>query len=244
MTPVAQLQVEDQHAAMVEEHVWVARHAARRFAGRSAASDDLFQVACLGLVKAARRFDPERGVRFATFAMPTVVGEIRRHFRDRTWALRVARSQKDLHLRLRAAMEELTHRLGRTPTTAELAEHLEVSTERLGEAMGAGANYQTLSISVGWDDSDSRGTVHAMKIPSVTDAEIDGTPERVMVRNALRSLPIRDRRAVHLRYYQGKTQAEIADELGVSQVHVSRILRSALTRLGEVVGAPPVAHEM
>lgn len=243
MTPVPHAQVADHHATIVEEHVWIARHAARRFAGRTAASDDLFQVACLGLVKAANRFDPERGVRFATFAMPTVVGEIRRHFRDRTWALRVPRSQKDLHLRLRAATEELTHRVRRTPTSAELAEHLDVTTDRLAEVIGAGASYQTLSIDVGSDDTDSAGTVHPARIPSVTDDAIDETPERMMVRNALRSLPIRDRRAVHLRFYQGKTQAEIADELGVSQVHVSRILRSALTRLEEVLGAPPVAHE-
>jgi len=228
---------------MVEEHVWIARHAARRFAGRSEANDDLFQVACLGLVKAATRFDPERGVRFATFAMPTVVGEIRRHFRDRTWAVRVGRSHKDLHLRLRGATEQLTHRLSRTPTVLELAREIEVSAERVVQAMGAGANYQALSIDAVSSDADGTDTVPSGTIPPVIDGEVDATPERIMVRNAVRSLPIRDRRAVHLRFYQGKTQAEIAAELGVSQVHVSRILRSALDRLAGALGAPPAAHE-
>ena len=175
MEPGPGAELHDEQAKMIQEHVWVASHAARRFARRGEPSDDLFQVACLGLVKAARRFDPDRGVRFATFAMPTVVGEIRRHFRDRTWGLRVSRGLKDLHLELRTATERLTHELGRAPAIEELANVVDVSGNRIVAAMGAASAYQPLSVDAAAADGEPARTT---MLPAVVDEAVNATPER------------------------------------------------------------------
>lgn len=214
---------------LVEENLWIARHGARRFARRGETDDDLFQVASLALVKAVDRFDPELGLRFATFAMPTIVGELRRHFRDRTWSMRVSRRLKDLHLELRAASEELTHVLGHAPSVAELADELDVSVEEVLEALEAGASYRSASLDAG--PSGAEGS--EMTVPGHEDEDIVNAPERVAVRESLASLSQRDRRVIYLRFYLGMTQSEIAAEVGVSQVHVSRIVRAALEQLGE-----------
>ena len=215
-------------ARLIEDYLWIARHGARRFAGRGENSDDLEQVASLALVKAVDRFDPELNLRFATYAMPTVVGELRRHFRDRTWSLRVSRRLKDLHVELRTASELLTHELGHPPSVAELADALESTVEEVLEAMEAGASYRAASLDAGPAGSETREAT----VPGIDDAELDATPGRVDVRLALSELPQRDRRVVYLRFYLDLTQAEIAEETGVSQVHVSRILRATLARLG------------
>lgn len=215
---------------LVEEYLWLARHGARRFAGRGESADDLLQVASLALVKAVDRFDPELNLRFATFAMPTIVGELRRHFRDRTWSMRVSRRLKDLHLELRTASEELAHALGHPPSVAELADALEITVEEVLEAMEAGATYRTASLDAAPVGSDSGAEV---VVPGEDHAELDATSERVAVQESLATLSHRDRRVVYLRFYLGLTQAEIAEEIGVSQVHVSRILRASLARLGD-----------
>lgn len=214
---------------LVEEYLWLARHGARRFAGRGESADDLLQVASLALVKAVDRFDPELNLRFATFAMPTIVGELRRHFRDRTWSMRVSRRLKDLHLELRTASEELAHALGHPPSVAELADALEITVEEVLEAMEAGATYRTASLDAGPVGSDGNEVV----VPGEDHAELEATSERVALQESLATLSRRDRRVVYLRFYLGLTQAEIAEEIGVSQVHVSRILRSSLARLGD-----------
>jgi RNA polymerase sigma-B factor len=214
---------------IVEDYLWLARHGARRFAGRGESSDDLLQVASLALVKAVDRFDPELNLRFATFAMPTIIGELRRHFRDRTWSMRVSRRLKDLHLELRSASELLTHELGHPPSVAELADALEVTVEQVLEAMEAGATYRSASLDARPVGSESTEPI----VPGEAHAELDATSERVTVQASFASLPQRDRRVVYLRFYLGLTQAEIAEEIGVSQVHVSRILRASLARLGD-----------
>jgi len=214
---------------LVEDNLWIARHGARRFARRGESDDDLFQVASLALVKAVDRFDPELGLRFATFAMPTIVGELRRHFRDRTWSMRVSRRLKDLHLELRAASEELTHILGHAPSVAELADELDVTVEEVLEAMEAGASYRSASL----DASPSGSEGSEVLVPGDEDEGIVNAPERVAVQESLASLSQRDRRVIYLRFYLGMTQSEIAEEVGVSQVHVSRIVRAALETLAE-----------
>jgi RNA polymerase sigma-B factor len=216
-------------AQLIEDHLWLARHASRRFAGRGEPSDDLLQVASLALVKAVDRFDPAQQVRFSTFAMPTIVGELRRHFRDRTWSMRVSRRLKDLHLELRAASEELTHTLGRSPSIDELAEALETTTEEVLEAMEAGATYRSSSIEQHFAGAET----DEVALPGADDEELAATSERVVVQEALAGLSQRDRRVLYLRYYLEMTQAEIADQVGVSQVHVSRILRATLAKLGD-----------
>jgi RNA polymerase sigma-B factor len=217
---------------LVADHLWLARHGARRFAGRGEARDDLVQVASLALVNAVDRFDPELGVRFATYAMPTIVGELRRHFRDRSWSVRVARRLKDLHVELRSAKEELTHVLGRAPTVDELADFVDASPDEVLEALEAGAAYRAGTLSTGPVGTDGQ-ELDEPAVLGAPDEELDAAPERVEVLRALQSLPERDRKVVYLSFYAGLTQSEIADEVGVSQVHVSRILRSCLARLGE-----------
>lgn len=213
--------------ALIEEHLWIARHGARRFAGRGADRDDLFQVASMALVKAVDRFDPERGLKFATYAMPTVIGELRRHFRDKTWSVRVPRRLTDLHVSIRTARDELTQILGRTPTVDEIAEQVDATAEDVLEAMEAGECYRAASI----DQPRGEGQDGEVGIVPMDDEDLDGADDRVGLVDALEHLTERDRTVVVLRYFSDLTQSEIAEEVGVSQVHVSRILRSSLDLL-------------
>lgn len=218
--------------AIIEDHLWLARHGSRRFNGRGENPDDLFQVASFALLNAVDRFDPELNIRFSTYAMPTIVGELRRHFRDRTWSMRVSRRLKDLHLELRSAKEELTHLLGRAPTVDELADFVDTTPDEVLEALEAGASYRAGSLTPGpmgpdgseLDEPAALGTQHQ---------QLDDSPDRVVLEQALQTLSPRDRRVVYLTYYVGLTQAEIAEQIGVSQVHVSRILRASLGKLGD-----------
>jgi RNA polymerase sigma-B factor len=217
--------------SLVEEYLWLARHCARRFSGRGESPDDLNQVANLALVKAVDRFDPSFQVRFTTFAVPTIVGELRRHFRDRTWSMRVSRRLKDLHLELKAASEQLSHDLGRSPTIDELADALDCEPETVLEALEAGAAYRATSLTGGFGAEEGDEIV-----PGEADDHLEETSTRVLLQEALSTLPERERRVIYLRFYLGLTQSEIAEEIGVSQVHVSRILRSTLTQLGQELG--------
>jgi RNA polymerase sigma-B factor len=219
---------------LVEDHLWLARHCARRFSGRGESADDLIQVANPALVKAVDRFDPSFQVRFTTFAVPTIIGELRRHFRDRTWSMRVSRRLKDLHLELKAASEQLAHDLGRAATVDELADALDCTPEEVLEALEAGAAYRATSLTAGLGSEDGEEI-----IPGVDDDDLEDTSVRVMLQDALGNLPERERRVVYLRFYLGLTQSEIAEQIGVSQVHVSRILRATLSQLGEELGADP-----
>lgn len=216
---------------LIEDHLWLARHAARRFAGRGELGDDLLQVASYALIKAVDRFDPTQGTRFATYAMPTMLGELRRHFRDKTWSMRVSRRLKDLHIDVRATREALTSRLGRTPTVDELAEALDSTPEEILEAMEAGNSYKASSL----DQPRNDGTTEAVLLPGEDDERLAGTDERIELERALNGLPERERNVVFLYYFGELTQAEIAARVGVSQVHVSRILRSSLDTLRSVL---------
>jgi RNA polymerase sigma-B factor len=217
---------------IIEDHLWLARHGARRFTGRGENPDDLFQVASFALLNAVDRFDPELDIRFSTYAMPTIIGELRRHFRDRTWSMRVSRRLKDLHLELRAAKEELTHLLNRAPTVDELADFVDASPDEVLEALEAGASYRAGSLTPGPMGPDG-GELDEPASLGTADDELDSSPERVVLQQALQTLSPRDRRVVYLTFYVGLTQAEIAEQIGVSQVHVSRILRSCLAKLGD-----------
>ncbi len=218
--------------AIVADHLWLARHGARRFSGRGESPDDLFQVASLALVNAVDRFDPDVDVRFSTYAMPTIVGELRRHFRDRTWSMRVSRRLKDLHLELRSAKEELTHLLERAPTVEELADFVDSTPDEVLEALEAGASYRATSLTGGPVGPEGSEIEEPAALGS-EDEELASAPERVLLQQALSTLSPRDRRVVYLSFFLGLTQAEIAEQIGVSQVHVSRILRACLTKLGD-----------
>lgn len=220
--------------ALVEEFAWVARHCARRFADRGEPFDDLVQVGMLGVLKAVQRFDPEHGTSFVSFALPTVLGELRRHFRDATWAVRVPRRLKDLHVEVGATIDFLGTENGRPPTPDQVAEHLGITVEEVLEALDAGAAYRSTPLNVtgerGEDD-----TVSGVLL-GVEDERLEGSEDRVMLREALAALPPRERRILELRFAEGLSQSEIAEQVGVSQVHVSRLLRKSIRMLQEHLG--------
>ncbi len=214
---------------LIEEHRWIALHCARRFANRGEPMDDLVQVAMLGLVLSVDRFEPDKGVQFSTFAVPTILGELRRHFRDRTWPLRVTRRVKELHLAVSAMTDKLSHQLGRPPRVEDIAEALDVSVDEVLEAMEAGACYRTAPL-----EAPTRGEEEAIADGprlSVVDDDLERADMRLTIREAVNELPERDRRIIYLRFYENLSQSEIAAQVGVSQVHVSRILRAVLSRL-------------
>jgi len=222
---------------LIEEHRWVAVHCARRFDHRGEPLDDLIQVGQLGLLKAVERFDPEIGVSFASYAIPTVMGELRRHFRDATWAVKVPRRVKDLHVDLGNAVDFLSGERGRPPTPEELAEHLGVRVDDVLEALEAGGAYRTTPLVSANDDDEGRREAIALR----TDDELlGGSDDRLLVQQLLETLPDRERTIVELRFYAGLSQSEIAERVGVSQVHVSRLLRSSLLTLQRAAGDRPI----
>lgn len=217
---------------LIEEHRWIALHCARRFAKRGEPLDDLTQVGQLGVLKAVERFDPEMGVSFTTFAMPTVLGELRRHFRDATWAVRVPRRAKDLHLELSAVIEQLSQKLRRSPTIDEIAAAMRVGADQVLEAIEAGTAYRAAPLTPPGDDDDDHPGQEGTTIGR-PDPELLHTDDRIAVQELLATLPAREQRIVYLRFFEELTQSEIADIVGMSQVHVSRLLRSSLARLRE-----------
>jgi RNA polymerase sigma-B factor len=210
---------------LVLEFRWLAHYCANRFSGRGEPLDDLVQVAQLGLLKAIERYDPDHGVNFPGFAVPTVLGEIKRHFRDATWTVRVSRRASDLLVNLGPAAETLSQTLQRAPTVAELARHLRVTDDDVLGALEARQTYrmQPLTPPPGSDDGIDR------RLPSSEDDGLD--PSRLTIRLAIGELSDDDQRIVYLRFYEGLTQAEIAYEIGTSQVQISRRLRRIFRRL-------------
>jgi RNA polymerase sigma-B factor len=210
--------------ALVEDHQWLARHCVRRFKNTGEPTDDLTQVALFGLVKAVDRFDPAFGFAFSTFAMPTILGELRRHFRDRTWAVRVPRRIKDHHLLVKDGAEQLQHLMGRSPSVPELAAHCSLTTEETLEALEAGNAYGSVPL-IADDDNPNADAEHL----SVDEPGYAASEARVVLPALLAALPSdRERRIIELRFVDDMSQSQIADELGVSQVHISRLLRSSL----------------
>ncbi|MGE0732196.1 MAG: SigB/SigF/SigG family RNA polymerase sigma factor [Acidimicrobiia bacterium] len=217
---------------LIERHRWVAAIAARRFRHRGENQDDLEQVALLGVLKAVERFDPDRGAAFSSFAMPTVLGELRRHFRDTTWAVHVTRGAKELYLELNRASEALSHELQRPPRVEELAELVDVSVEAALEALDAGQGYRTAPLDQpAGAGAEPSGTEHPSLLSE--DARMLDAPERVTLQRNIARLPPRSQKIVLLRFFGDLTQSEIAEQLDLSQVHVSRLLRAALRELRE-----------
>jgi RNA polymerase sigma-B factor len=220
---------------LVEEHADLAEHFVRRYAGRGLARDDLRQMALLAMVKAADRFEPERGVAFSTFASRTIDGELKRQFRDRSWSVRPPRALQELHLALRRADEELTQELGRHPRIDELAERLDVNEEDVLEALEAGAAHHADSLDAPIGDGD-RSTSDRL---GSRDAGFVRTEGRLLVEDLLETLPERERTILELRFYENLSQEEIAERIGVSQSYLSRLLRRTLLDLRQRAQAPP-----
>ncbi|MET8245701.1 RNA polymerase sigma factor SigF [Streptomyces sp. NPDC005202] len=215
---------------LVRMHLPLVEHLARRFRNRGEPLDDLTQVATIGLIKSVDRFDPDRGVEFSTYATPTVVGEIKRHFRDKGWAVRVPRRLQELRLSLTTATAELSQLHGRSPTVHELAEKLAISEEEVLEGLESANAYSTLSLDVPDTDDESPAVADTL---GAEDEALEGVEYRESLKPLLEDLPPREKRILLLRFFGNMTQSQIAQEVGISQMHVSRLLARTLAQLRE-----------
>lgn len=214
---------------LVTANLGLARILARRFSNRGEVYDDLFQVASLALIKAVERFDPSRGVEFGTFATRTLIGELKHHFRDKGWSVRAPRRLQELSMELNRAVGTLMQELHRSPTVAELASHVGVPQDAVLEAMEAAQGYRAWSIDAPSPEQPEQEPLSAHL--GSEDAELAGFENRAVLNRALASLPERERVIVQLRFFEGLTQSEIASRLGLSQMHISRLLSTSLYRL-------------
>ncbi|GGD28821.1 RNA polymerase sigma factor SigF [Nocardioides daphniae] len=214
---------------LVQLHLPLVEHCARRFRNRGEPLEDLVQVGTIGLIKSVDRFDVERGVEFTTYATPTIIGEIKRHFRDKGWAIRVPRRLQELRMQISTATGELSQKLGRSPTPREIAEELGVTLEEVVEGLASSNAYSTLSLDAGDDDDD--------RAPSLADSlgTEDDNLAHVEIRESLKplldQLEPREKKILMLRFFKNMTQSQIAAEVGISQMHVSRLLSRTLEQL-------------
>ena len=216
------------------------RSLALRYTGRGESLEDLVQVGSIGLINAVDRFDPERGVELTTYAVPTILGEIQRHFRDKAWAVHVPRSVKELRVRLAKILAQLSAELGRSPTIEELAKAAGAEEEEVIEALESDQAYTARSLSAPVDDESGGSLLDLVGEPEGGYTQVE---EGALVAAGLEALDPRERRIVELRFFGGLTQSQIAAEIGISQMHVSRLLRAALQTMrgrieGELGGEP------
>ncbi|HEX2161887.1 MAG TPA: SigB/SigF/SigG family RNA polymerase sigma factor [Thermoleophilaceae bacterium] len=216
---------------LIARHLPLVRSLARRYAGRGESLEDIEQVGAIGLIKAIDRFDLEREVSLATYATPNVVGEIKRHFRDKGWAIRVPRSLQELNARMSGAIDDLTGRLGHSPSVAEIAESLGTSKEEVLEALEVGSAYTALSLDAGPAGSDEDSD--PMETIGGEDAEFDRSEDRATLGPVLDRLPEREREILRMRFEEGLPQTQIAERVGLSQMHVSRLIRRSLATMRE-----------
>jgi RNA polymerase sigma-B factor len=215
---------------LVEMHLPLVEYLARRFRNRGEPLDDLTQVATIGLIKSVDRFDTDRGVEFSTYATPTIIGEVKRYFRDKGWAIRVPRRLQELRMQIGAATGELTQALGRSPTPRELADVLGCTVEDIVEGIESSNAYSTLSLDAAdGGGEDAGGSI--LDLIGVDDEGLEHVEIRESIKPLLEALPAREKRILLLRFFRNKTQSEIADEIGVSQMHVSRLLSRTLDQL-------------
>jgi RNA polymerase sigma-B factor len=215
---------------LIEQYLPLVRSLARRYSNRGEQLEDLVQVGCIGLIKAIDRFDVDRGVELTTYATPNIIGEIKRHFRDKGWSVRVPRGLQELNVKLSRLIEELTVQLERSPTIPELAKAAGVEEEEVLEALETGQAYATLSLSApasGGEDAD----LDPLESLGELEPEYEVSENRAVLAPGLRVLDERERRILHLRFFEGLTQSQIAQQVGISQMHVSRLIRRSLERV-------------
>lgn len=217
---------------LITEGMTLVRALARRFAQRGEPLEDLVQVGSIGLIKAIDRFDIERGVELTTFAIPVIVGELKRHFRDRMWSVHVPRRLKELHLALGRLLDDLTTELGRSPTVRELAAAAGATEEEVIEALEVGRAYSSRSLSEPTARGDEGGEPRLLDTLPDSRNAYAGVEEKMLLADAVGVLDEREKRIMQLRFFEGLTQSRIAVELGISQMHVSRLIRKALDKLG------------
>lgn len=224
----------DAREKLVMSHLNLVRFIANKFKNRGEPIDDLIQVGYLGLLKAIDRFDPSRGLEFTTFATPTIMGEIKRHFRDKGWSVRVPRRLQELSAKVNQATDTLTSQLQRSPTIAEIADYLDSTVDEVLEAMESSSAYSSVSLEApsGADDDDTPSVIDRY---ATEDSDLAFTDDRIIIEEALASFSPRERDVIEMRFLKGMTQIEIAEKLGISQVQVSRLLRRTLKKIQDKI---------
>jgi RNA polymerase sigma-B factor len=215
---------------LIERHLPLVRSLARRYAGRGEALEDIEQVGAIGLIKAIDRFELDRDVSLATYATPNVVGEIKRHFRDKGWAIRVPRALQELNAAMSNAIERLTVKLSRSPTIDEIATELKTTSEQVREAMEVGSAYSTVSLSTGPAGDEELDPLETI---GTEDEGYERSEDRAALAPALERLPDREREILRMRFEEGLPQTQIAQRIGLSQMHVSRLIRKSLSSMRE-----------
>jgi RNA polymerase sigma-B factor len=219
---------------LIEQYMSLVRSLARRYSYRGEQLEDLVQIGAIGLIKAIDRFDLDRGVELTTYATPNIIGEIKRHFRDKGWAVRVPRGLQELNVRLSRLMEELTVQLGRSPTIPELAKAAGVEEEQVLEALESGRAYTSLSLSVGGGGGDD-DDLDPLESLGTEEHQYEVSEDRAVLAPGFRALDERERKILQLRFFDGLTQSQIAQQVGISQMHVSRLIRRSLEKIRETI---------
>lgn len=225
---------EEAREQLIVSHVNLVRYIAAKFKNRGEPLDDLIQVGTIGLIKAIDRFDPSRGLEFTTYATPTIMGEIKRHFRDKGWTIRVPRRLQELSAKVNSATDELTSRLQRSPSIEEVAEYLGTTADEVLEAMESSSAYSSVPLEAqgGNEDDDAPSVID--RYASV-DGDLEASDDRIVLEEVIGEFPEADQQAIRMRFIDGMTQVEIAKRLGISQVQVSRMLRRALRRIQDKI---------
>ena len=231
---------EDAREQLIVNHLNLVRFLAAKFKNRGEPLDDLIQVGTVGLIKAIDRFDIERGLEFTTFATPTILGEIKRHFRDKGWSVRVPRRLQELSAKVNQATDTLTEQFQRSPSVEEIAEYLETSVDEVLEAMESSSAYSSIPLEGSSSDDE--------EVPSVIDKYVSEdmalstADDRMVIEETIRDFSPREQEVIRMRFVEGLTQVEIAEKLGVSQVQVSRLLRRTLKKIQEKIDPESLLH--
>jgi RNA polymerase sigma-B factor len=221
---------------LINQYMSLVRSLARRYSYRGEQLEDLVQIGAIGLIKAIDRFDLERGVELTTYATPNIIGEIKRHFRDKGWSVRVPRGLQELNVQLSRLIEQLTVQLGRSPTIPELAKAAGSEEEEVLEALESGRAYSSLSLSTGGSQDDGEELDPLESIGS-EEHQYEVSEDRAVLAPGFKVLDERERRILHLRFFEGLTQSQIAQHVGISQMHVSRLIRRSLEKIREEIAA-------
>ncbi|SES89450.1 RNA polymerase, sigma 37 subunit, RpsB/SigB [Olsenella sp. KH3B4] len=219
---------------LIVSHLNLVRFLASKFKNRGEPLDDLIQVGTIGLIKAIDRFDPSRGLEFTTYATPTILGEIKRHFRDKGWSVRVPRRLQELSAKVNQANDELTNELSRSPSVEEIAKRVGASVDDVLEAMESSSAYSSVPLEGGGssDDDDAPSVIDHY---ATEDEDLAASDDRIVLEDAIRGFSPREKDVIRMRFFEGMTQVEIAQRLGISQVQVSRLLRRTLRRVQDKI---------
>ena len=221
---------------LIEQYMSLVRSLARRYSYRGEQLEDLVQIGAIGLIKAIDRFDLDRGVELTTYATPNIIGEIKRHFRDKGWAVRVPRGLQELNVQLSRLVEQLTVQLGRSPTIPELAKAAGVEEEEVLEALESGRAYTSLSLSAGGGGGDD-DDLDPLESLGTDEHQYEVSEDRAILAPGFKVLDERERKILQLRFFDGLTQSQIAQQVGISQMHVSRLIRRSLEKIRETIAA-------